>query len=179
MLAGDAPTSCSAAAARTTRGAWPRARPCWPTSRSPGCSAAAPACACTTSARCAPPAASALLGLGAHRPPQRLPAPDGRPAADAGWRVAETDVPYVPRTGRSKVTGTWRGTWHAVQDMSAVLRTPAVATGTSAGRPEAVPRAGAVSPTGAVRRAQAVPPPGAGPGSGEVARAGARTEAGR
>jgi glycosyltransferase involved in cell wall biosynthesis len=45
-------------------------------------------------------------------------------AADAGWRVRETDVPYAPRTGRSKVTGTWRGTWHAVQDMSRVLHEP-------------------------------------------------------
>ncbi|MHB6904488.1 glycosyltransferase family 2 protein [Streptomyces sp. DB-54] len=42
-------------------------------------------------------------------------------AADAGWRVRETDVPYHPRTGRSKVTGTWRGTWQAVRDMRAVL----------------------------------------------------------
>lgn len=47
-------------------------------------------------------------------------------AADAGWRVTEHDVPYLPRTGASKVTGTWRGTWHAVRDMSRVLReTPA------------------------------------------------------
>ncbi|MFI6084896.1 glycosyltransferase family 2 protein [Streptomyces sp. NPDC051217] len=45
-------------------------------------------------------------------------------AADAGLRVAETDVPYRPRTGKSKVTGTWRGTWHAVRDMRAVLRQP-------------------------------------------------------
>ncbi|MFI2369328.1 glycosyltransferase family 2 protein [Streptomyces sp. NPDC018833] len=42
-------------------------------------------------------------------------------AADAGLRVCETDVPYLPRTGKSKVTGTWRGTWHAVRDMRAVL----------------------------------------------------------
>ncbi|MBW8699715.1 Undecaprenyl-phosphate 4-deoxy-4-formamido-L-arabinose transferase [Streptomyces sp. MBT84] len=42
-------------------------------------------------------------------------------ASDAGWQVRETDVPYRPRTGRSKVTGTWRGTWHAVRDMRAVL----------------------------------------------------------
>jgi glycosyltransferase involved in cell wall biosynthesis len=49
-------------------------------------------------------------------------------AADAGWRVTETDVPYHPRTGRSKVTGTWRGTWQAVRDMRAVLaECPAVA----------------------------------------------------
>ncbi|MFC3409312.1 glycosyltransferase family 2 protein [Streptomyces lusitanus] len=43
-------------------------------------------------------------------------------AADAGWRIAEHDVPYAPRTGASKVTGTWRGTWHAVRDMSRVLQ---------------------------------------------------------
>ncbi|MQY15470.1 putative glycosyltransferase [Streptomyces sp. RB5] len=45
-------------------------------------------------------------------------------AADAGWRIVEMDVPYLPRTGRSKVTGTWRGTWHAVRDMRAVLAAP-------------------------------------------------------
>ncbi|GAA1919672.1 glycosyltransferase family 2 protein [Streptomyces sodiiphilus] len=43
-------------------------------------------------------------------------------AADAGWRIEEAEVPYRPRTGRSKVTGTWRGTWQAVHDMRAVLR---------------------------------------------------------
>jgi glycosyltransferase involved in cell wall biosynthesis len=42
-------------------------------------------------------------------------------AADAGWRVAETPVPYRPREGRSKVTGTVRGTVRAVRDMTAVL----------------------------------------------------------
>ncbi|MFG3281921.1 glycosyltransferase family 2 protein [Streptomyces sp. NPDC048111] len=42
-------------------------------------------------------------------------------AADAGWRVVEHDVPYLPRAGRSKVTGTWRGTWNAVRDMRKVL----------------------------------------------------------
>ncbi|CAL9619598.1 putative glycosyltransferase [Streptomyces sp. enrichment culture] len=43
-------------------------------------------------------------------------------AADAGWRITEHDVPYLPRAGASKVTGTWRGTWRAVRDMSRVLR---------------------------------------------------------
>lgn len=43
-------------------------------------------------------------------------------AADAGWTIAEVDVPYLRRAGRSKVTGTWRGTWHAIRDMRAVLR---------------------------------------------------------
>lgn len=45
-------------------------------------------------------------------------------AADAGWRIAEHDVPHLPRTGASKVTGTWRGTWQAVRDMSRVLAEP-------------------------------------------------------
>jgi len=51
-------------------------------------------------------------------------------AADAGWRVAEKDVPYRPRAGRSKVTGTWRGTWQAVRDMRAVLAEPPAANRT-------------------------------------------------
>jgi glycosyltransferase involved in cell wall biosynthesis len=42
-------------------------------------------------------------------------------AAHAGWRIAEVPVPYAPRTGRSKVTGTLRGTARAVRDMAAVL----------------------------------------------------------
>lgn len=42
-------------------------------------------------------------------------------AGQAGWRVAEVSVPYRSRTGRSKVTGTLRGTVRAVRDMSAVL----------------------------------------------------------
>ena len=42
-------------------------------------------------------------------------------AAAAGWRITEVPVAYLPRTGRSKVTGTVRGTLQAVRDMSAVL----------------------------------------------------------
>ena len=38
-----------------------------------------------------------------------------------GWRVLEVDVPYSPRIGRSKVTGTIRGTVTAVKDMSRLL----------------------------------------------------------
>ncbi|MEU1903377.1 glycosyltransferase family 2 protein [Streptomyces hygroscopicus] len=45
-------------------------------------------------------------------------------AADEGWRIEEYEVPYRPRTGKSKVTGTWRGTWRTVRDMRAVLREP-------------------------------------------------------
>ncbi|WP_431313316.1 glycosyltransferase family 2 protein [Streptomyces antnestii] len=59
-------------------------------------------------------------------------------AADAGWRIAERAVPYRPRTGKSKVTGTWKGTWQAVRDMRAVLaeppRTPHPARGEAAPR---------------------------------------------
>jgi glycosyltransferase involved in cell wall biosynthesis len=42
-------------------------------------------------------------------------------AAEAGWRIRETPVPYHPRTGKSKVTGTVRGTARAVKDMRRVL----------------------------------------------------------
>jgi glycosyltransferase involved in cell wall biosynthesis len=44
-------------------------------------------------------------------------------AAQAGWRIAETDVPYYPRTGKSKVTGTLGGTVRTVRDMRRVLAT--------------------------------------------------------
>lgn len=43
-------------------------------------------------------------------------------AASAGWRVREVAVPYRARSGRSKVTGTVRGTVRAVRDMGALLR---------------------------------------------------------
>ena len=43
-------------------------------------------------------------------------------ARAAGWRVAEFDVPYHPRTGgRSKVTGSVRGTGRALRDFVRVL----------------------------------------------------------
>jgi glycosyltransferase involved in cell wall biosynthesis len=42
-------------------------------------------------------------------------------AAAAGWRIDEVTVTYRPRQGRSKVTGTVRGTVRAVRDMAAVL----------------------------------------------------------
>lgn len=44
-------------------------------------------------------------------------------AHEAGWRIANADVGYRRRIGRSKVTGTARGTIQAVRDMSAVLAT--------------------------------------------------------
>jgi glycosyltransferase involved in cell wall biosynthesis len=42
-------------------------------------------------------------------------------AAAAGWRVSEVEVSYLPRIGKSKVTGTVRGCVRAVRDMSEVL----------------------------------------------------------
>ena len=42
-------------------------------------------------------------------------------AAAQEWRIDEVEVPYRARAGRSKVTGTVRGTVRAVWDMAAVL----------------------------------------------------------
>jgi glycosyltransferase involved in cell wall biosynthesis len=42
-------------------------------------------------------------------------------AAQAGWRVGEVEVAHLPRQGRSKVTGTIRGTLRATRDMSRLL----------------------------------------------------------
>ncbi len=45
-------------------------------------------------------------------------------AGSAGWRLHEIDVDYRPRTGgRSKVSGSVRGTYRAVRDMSKALVT--------------------------------------------------------
>lgn len=43
-------------------------------------------------------------------------------AAEEKWRISEVPVPYLVRTGRSKVTGTVRGTARAVRDMARVMR---------------------------------------------------------
>ncbi|MFC4942014.1 glycosyltransferase family 2 protein [Pseudonocardia sp. GCM10023141] len=44
-------------------------------------------------------------------------------AGAAGWRITEVDVAYRPRTGgRSKVSGSVRGTLRAARDMAGVLR---------------------------------------------------------
>ena len=43
-------------------------------------------------------------------------------AAAAGWRIEELPVPLTGRSGRSKVTGTVKGTLRAVSDMSRQLR---------------------------------------------------------
>ncbi|MFI8320287.1 glycosyltransferase family 2 protein [Streptomyces sp. NPDC085529] len=71
----------------------------------------------------------ALLGLGLSDRRSGYPLQMVVRAADAGWRVREVDVPYLPRAGRSKVTGTWKGTWQAVHDMRRVLDEPTPAGG--------------------------------------------------
>jgi glycosyltransferase involved in cell wall biosynthesis len=43
-------------------------------------------------------------------------------ATRAGWRIAEVDVAYAPRVGRSKVTGSVRGTLRTAHDMALALR---------------------------------------------------------
>jgi dTDP-L-rhamnose 4-epimerase len=42
-------------------------------------------------------------------------------SAAAGWRIVDVPVSYAPRIGRSKVTGTLRGTARAVFDMARVM----------------------------------------------------------
>jgi dTDP-L-rhamnose 4-epimerase len=61
-------------------------------------------------------------------------------AAEAGWRIGETAIPYYPRTGKSKVTGTVRGTARAVRDMRRVLASitsPAPTAPTATAKPAA------------------------------------------
>src|SRR5918994_1114223 len=63
----------------------------------------------------------ALLALGLHDRRFGWPLEMVLRAAEAGWRIDEVTVDYRPRAGRSKVTGTLRGTVRAVRDMAAVL----------------------------------------------------------
>ena len=63
----------------------------------------------------------ALLALGIEDRRSGYPLEMVVRAARAGWEVVEVDVDYLPRTGRSKVTGTVSGTVRAVRDMSRVL----------------------------------------------------------
>ena len=62
-----------------------------------------------------------LLGLAILDRRSGYPAETVVRAADAGWRIAEIGVDYCARRGRSKVTGTPLGVWHAIRDMSAVI----------------------------------------------------------
>lgn len=62
-----------------------------------------------------------LLGLDLIDRRSGYPAETVVRAADAGGRIAEVHVDYLRRRGRSKVTGTPLGVWHAVRDMSAAI----------------------------------------------------------
>jgi hypothetical protein len=64
---------------------------------------------------------TALLGLGLTDRRSGYPLETVVRAADADWRIVEVDVDYLPRSGRSKVTGTPLGAARAVHDMSKVL----------------------------------------------------------
>jgi glycosyltransferase involved in cell wall biosynthesis len=64
----------------------------------------------------------ALLGLGIEDRRFGWPLEMALRAAQEGWRIDEVGVPYVARTGRSKVTGTMGGYLRTVHDMAAVLR---------------------------------------------------------
>ena len=68
-------------------------------------------------------ARDALLGLGLRDRRFGWPLEMVVRAAADGWRINEVPVRYTPRTGKSKVTGTVRGTVRTVRDMAVVLRT--------------------------------------------------------
>ena len=63
----------------------------------------------------------ALLGLGLLDRRFGWPLEMVVRAAAAGWTIDEVAVTYLPRRGRSKVTGTVRGTLRTVRDMTAAL----------------------------------------------------------
>lgn len=64
---------------------------------------------------------AALLGLGIADRRFGWPLEMVVRAHAAGWQIDEVEVPYRPRTGRSKVTGTVRGTVRTIRDMAGVL----------------------------------------------------------
>jgi glycosyltransferase involved in cell wall biosynthesis len=65
----------------------------------------------------------ALLGLGLCDRRFGWPLEMVLRADAAGWRIAEVPVPYRSRgSGRSKVTGSVRGTMRAIRDMATVMR---------------------------------------------------------
>ncbi len=64
----------------------------------------------------------ALLGLGIEDRRFGWPLEMVLRAAAAGWRIEEVPIRYAPRIGRSKVTGTVRGSLRATRDMATVAR---------------------------------------------------------
>ena len=66
---------------------------------------------------------AALLGLGVADRSFGYPLELLLRAGAAGWRIREVPVPYRPRAGgRSKVSGSLRGTVRATRDMAGLLR---------------------------------------------------------
>ncbi len=63
-----------------------------------------------------------LIGLGMNDRRSGWPLEMVIKADAAGWTIAELPVTYYRRSGRSKVTGTARGTIQAIRDMSSHLR---------------------------------------------------------
>lgn len=63
-----------------------------------------------------------LLSLGLRDRRSGYPLEMVLAAAREGWHISEVEVTYRPRNGRSKVTGTVRGTALAIADMSRLLR---------------------------------------------------------
>jgi glycosyltransferase involved in cell wall biosynthesis len=92
---------------------------------------------------------AALLGLGLADRRFGYPLEMVMRAAAAGWRIAEVAVPYYPRCGKSKVTGTVGGTIRTVRDMRRVL---ALCT------PDALGAAAAVSTPGRRRGPETTAP---------------------
>ncbi|XAS68166.1 glycosyltransferase family 2 protein [Micrococcaceae bacterium Sec5.7] len=68
-----------------------------------------------------------LLSLGLEDRRSGYPLEMFLKASLCGWKIVELPVAYVPRTGKSKVTGTVRGTVTAVRDMSVQLKAAAAA----------------------------------------------------
>jgi hypothetical protein len=64
----------------------------------------------------------ALLGLGLRDRRFGWPLEMVLRAADQGWRIEEVPVTYRRREGRSKVTGTVRGTVRTIADMTKAMR---------------------------------------------------------
>ena len=75
----------------------------------------------------------ALIGLGLLDRRSGWPLEMAALAAGAGWRITEVGVAYRPRIGRSKVTGTLRGTLGAVVDMGRLLLSTDIGAPTTMG----------------------------------------------
>ncbi|MGO4583803.1 glycosyltransferase family 2 protein [Arthrobacter sp. 2RAF6] len=87
---------------------------------------------------------SALLGLDLRDRRSGYPLEMFLKAHRDGWRVVEIPVDYAPRLGKSKVTGTLRGTVTALKDMAAQLAAASLRPpGTKSGRRADAPPADA------------------------------------